>query len=302
MKKINIAELIKDCPQGMELDCTMYNKVSLLSVSDSEDTIFPIKVIREDGNAVVLTKYGQYTDANFAKCVIFPKGKNTWEGFVPPCKFKDGDVISDSLGTCIFKREGNIKGTVDFYCGVVLTDCFRVKDSKSNPDGHYGNIVDYRFATEEERQKLFKAIKDNGYEWNAETKTLEELVKPIFKRGDIVRGKDRRNEHFHILSVDEDSYMINIKGLCIKFKDQNSFELVSDKFDINTLKPFESRVLVRDREGDSWLPATFGCKFKNSEYPFFTMEGGNYKQCIPYDKNKELNGTSDNCDEYYKTW
>jgi hypothetical protein len=23
--KINIAELLKDCPQGMELDCTMYN-------------------------------------------------------------------------------------------------------------------------------------------------------------------------------------------------------------------------------------------------------------------------------------
>ena len=37
-----------------------------------------------------------------------------------------------------------------------------------------------RFATEEEKQKLFKAIKDNGYEWNAETKTLKKLVKPKF--------------------------------------------------------------------------------------------------------------------------
>ena len=37
-----------------------------------------------------------------------------------------------------------------------------------------------RFATEEEKQKLFKAIKDNGYKWNAETKTLEKLVKPKF--------------------------------------------------------------------------------------------------------------------------
>ena len=25
--KINIAELLKDCPQGMELDCTMFDNV-----------------------------------------------------------------------------------------------------------------------------------------------------------------------------------------------------------------------------------------------------------------------------------
>ena len=46
-----------------------------------------------------------------------------------------------------------------------------------------GDILSYqtvRFATEEEKQKLFKAIKDNGYEWNAETKTLKKLVKPKF--------------------------------------------------------------------------------------------------------------------------
>ena len=27
MEKINIAELLKDCPSGMELDCTMYEDV-----------------------------------------------------------------------------------------------------------------------------------------------------------------------------------------------------------------------------------------------------------------------------------
>ena len=82
MKKINVAKLLKDCPQNMELDCTMFNKVTLFTVDDREGVVFPIKVFREDGNPIVLTKYGQYTDADFAKCVIFPKGKTTWDGFV----------------------------------------------------------------------------------------------------------------------------------------------------------------------------------------------------------------------------
>ena len=47
MEKINLVELLKDCPKGMELDCTMYNKVTLLNVN-IEDTCFPIRVKRED--------------------------------------------------------------------------------------------------------------------------------------------------------------------------------------------------------------------------------------------------------------
>ena len=46
-----------------------------------------------------------------------------------------------------------------------------------------GDILSYqtvRFATEEEKQKLFQAIKDNRYKWNAETKTLKKLVEPRF--------------------------------------------------------------------------------------------------------------------------
>ena len=90
-QRINVAKLLKECPTGMELDCTMYDSVTLLSVDDREDICFPIRVVREDGNSIALTKYGQYTDADFAKCVIFPKGKTTWEGFQKP--FKDGDIL-----------------------------------------------------------------------------------------------------------------------------------------------------------------------------------------------------------------
>jgi hypothetical protein len=95
-------------------------------------------------------------------------------------KFKDGDIISDSLDICIFKREGNISGTVDFYCGRDYIGNLVIKDS-NKPDSHFGNIVDYKLATEEEKQKLFDAIGVNGLKWNAETKTLEKSTIPMYK-------------------------------------------------------------------------------------------------------------------------
>ena len=73
----------------MELDCTMYNSVTLLDVDDREEITFPIRVLREDGCPITLTKYGQYIDADYAKCVIFPKGKTTWEGFHKPWTIQD---------------------------------------------------------------------------------------------------------------------------------------------------------------------------------------------------------------------
>ena len=88
---INIAELLKDCPQGMELDCTMYDNVTLDSVSTARD--YPIKIVTKNGFSTKLTQYGQNVGIEEGKCVIFPKGKTTWEGFVPPCKFNVGDRI-----------------------------------------------------------------------------------------------------------------------------------------------------------------------------------------------------------------
>ena len=90
MKKINIAELLKDCPKGMELDCTIYDNVEFEGISDNKD--WPIKISVE-GYPEVLNPYGCISYKDYAKCVICPKGKTTWEGFIPTYKFKNGDVV-----------------------------------------------------------------------------------------------------------------------------------------------------------------------------------------------------------------
>lgn len=301
MERINIAKLLKDCPTGMELDCIMFDNVTLKDVDFNSK--YPIKITHqadEDTYTYALTEYGCWRHTSDSKCLIFPKGKTTWEEFTPPCKFKDGDIISDSLGTCIFKGEGTIKGTVDYYCGISGV-YFSVKNHKQYPNVHFGNIVNYRFAFEEEKEKLFKAIKANGYRWNPKNKTLKEL--PKFKIGDKIRHKTN-NKHYiyEINKVYDDSYGLVGITYNLPIECQKYYELVLDKFDINTLIPFESRVLVRSCANNSWRPAIFGFYKKEDSAPYFVLGGTYWPCCIPYEGNEHLLGATDECDEFYKIW
>ena len=157
-QRINIAELLKDCPKGMELDCLMFDNITLDEVRDY-NRHFPILINSKVG-LIKLTKYGQYFDNDDAKCIIFPKGKTTWEGFQIP--FKDGDIIftdADStrigLGnTWISIFEENRNGGVATY----VDYCNEGKDFYSYLDDKgllclKEDIIQQRLATEEEKQK-----------------------------------------------------------------------------------------------------------------------------------------------------
>lgn len=171
MEKINVAELLKDCPKGMELNCLMYDGCTFDGIAESED--YPIKIQAPDG-AFVFTKYGSISEIESAKCVIFPKGKTTWKGFQRP--FKDGDIVAigDKLSVQVFIFKEYIKARNNYV------RCYMMLDNDETLNTKGGKYYVPRLATEEEKQKLFKAIKDNGYRWNAETKTLEKLVEPKF--------------------------------------------------------------------------------------------------------------------------
>lgn len=257
-KRINIAELLKDCPKGMELDCTVWEKLYFEEITNAD--AFPISCYFEQNGVKIpqyFTKYGCYHSNDNAKCIIFPKDKTTWKGFIPPCKFKDGDIVtcgwnSDSNSfswTCIV-AEPPCKITTDAYlindycsldCNGGFVSCNSAADSATW----------FRLATEEEKQKLFDAIKANGYKWNAEKKCLEKLK--------------------------------------------------ADKFDITTLIPFESKVLMREDDNDCWRPAWYGYK-NDINKRFYAISAGSFRQCIPYAGNEHLLGTTEDCDSYFKTW
>lgn len=297
--KINIAELLRDCPKGMELDCTIWDREAKVFFKRvlNDDFAYPIEVTVKYNNtedSKSFTKYGAFNDLSYCKCVIFPKGKNTWEGFVPPCKFKDGDILTTITGSIFIYKKIDVYN----YCGIYASLDIR--------NGFLPTYCSYledccRFATEEEKQKLFDAIKDNGYRWNAETKTLEELVEPKFKLGDRVKSiynnyqydiKKITNTHYTLVGV-EDKFKYTEPII----KDKN-WELVPNKFDIATLKPFD-KVLVRDGNKDKWNIDFFGYYRDDGTYQCMTFTKN---QCIPYEVNQHLLGTTNDCDDFYKTW
>lgn len=161
-------------------------------------------------------------------------------------------------------------------------------------------LVGLRLATEEEKQKLFDAIKENGYKWNSETKTLEKLITLKFKIGDKIRAKGT-NSYTEIFGIKWDQTETYYETpLCkIPVKDQDKFELVPSKFNVSTLVPFESNVLVRGSYDNIWKPAIYGFNKDNITY---VVGGSGWIQCVPYNGNEHLLGTTNDCDEYYKTW
>lgn len=305
MEKLNIAELLKNCPSGMELNCASYDNVSFDKISDDKKAVYPIfcYITDKEGNrsGISFTENGCESKRYGAKCVIFPKGKNTWEGFTPPCQFKDGDII---FAQYYDLRYVSIVKQIDKSSNIHVYCLYGFTDSVFAIDEILGSLTEnfkIRFATEEEKQKLFQSIKDNGYKWNSKNKTLEKLIKPIFKVGDRIRPKNKKTITKTIGFIFSDSYAL-YDGRLIFFKDQEDYELVPNKFDINTLVPFESRVLVRS--GDSlseWKPAIFGI-YRSKYNNFYVVGGTCWKYCIPYKGNEHLLGKTDDCSDYYKTW
>lgn len=292
MEKINVAELLKDCPKGMELYSPLCGDCKLYSVNDYNITI----EIPNRDSLIILRRDGTYC-AN-GEIMLFPKGKTSWEGFVPPRKFEDGAVLVHTQNQRFIMsiyHERTSELTIKTHC--ILWD--RGEGLSVGKEICY-YVDSVRLATEEEKQKLFKAIKEYGYRWNEETKTLEKLIEPKFKVGDTIVHKVNKESPFIITEITNDCYKGGTQYEVL-IEQQNNFELVPYKFDINSLVPFESKVLVRDNDYDEWRSAFWGHLRQKADMKYDTLRGV-YRQCIPYEGNEHLLGKTNDCDNFYKTW
>ncbi len=354
-EKVNIAELLKDCPNGMELDCPLFDGLVLEGV-EGDDSEYPIRVKTKEGEIWSVTSYGCWDNTQSAKCIIFPKGKTTWEGFVPPCDFKDGDVIY--LKTKLFEWISIFKNCIENGITTYADYCLSDRIFYGNNDVatllcENERICDKRLATEEEKKEFFNELAANGYVWDAESKTLThyECVKlGDFNDGDLLYVKTAKGIEiiFAYRKTYDDKYLrkyvsvvkqtgmllVNLDAVCeinhienirlatdaengeffsvcdkngykwdcenktLKKKTDTEQQRSGHKFDIGTLKPFD-KVLVRDGKG-LWRPCLFGADMI-AGYRYFTS-GGDYKECVPYEGNEHLVGTTKDCDDYYKAW
>ncbi len=221
---------------------------------------------------------------------------------------KDGDVLFTSSSACsdtfVFKSIDE-KGNAECYFAYDSEDGFT--------EGKYhfiGSASDCKPATKVQCDFLMKAMKDAGYEWDAEKKELKKLVEPKFKVGDkivntIIKYMGGLGTQYIISEITDDKYIFT-DGSCMFINNQDSWELSPDKepkFDPKTLKAFD-KVLVRDLKNDIWKIDFYSCnKRAGREYPYRCVRSIYSKYCIPYnDDTKHLVGTKDEAPKYYRYW
>ena len=189
-ENLNLVEILKDCPKGTKLYSTVFGEVKFMGIN--ENAPYPIIVKVNDENFDSFTADGKILLRSDGECTLFPsKEQRDWskfkpkkEGFVPPCEFKDGDILSYQCGRLknrtIYIYRYHERFNTAFYVALSgdVNETFRIDNKGGWSLNGYNDTA--RFATEEEKQKLFDAIKENGYKWNAETKTLEKLIKSKF--------------------------------------------------------------------------------------------------------------------------
>lgn len=224
-KEINIAEILKDMPQGTKLWTPICGEVELLDNVLSD--VYPIIVKDSCLMKYSFTENGTYYEQKGAVMLLFPsKDMLDWSKF-----FKEGDVLE--------------------------------------------NTTDNVFP----KYVIFKKFVDDKY-------TTFEAINGIVLGDEPVKYSIQNTLSY---SKVEDEDM----ALEIKKKIQN---IVGKKPESSApdFQPFD-KVLVRDHDGQKWIPTLFGffCQDEGYVFPYETACGA-YKCCIPYnEKTKHLLGTKE---------
>lgn len=146
--KINIEEILKDCPKGMKLYSPIYGEIELRKMY--RNTEYPIWIatgIDRKGNFTSDGRFdGQYPSA---ECLLFPSSEmRDWTKF-----FKRGDVVIKNGGgmAAVFDGWANdtyteFNTTVNLYC-----------DNNTGEEEVCTTLL-FRKATEEERNQFIEKV------------------------------------------------------------------------------------------------------------------------------------------------
>ncbi len=92
-ENLNLVEILRDCPGGTKLYCTIFGDVTFEGIYDDEDLDdlddldLPIKIRTTDGDLESLSINGQYYASREGECILFPSKENRdWSTFKVPVK------------------------------------------------------------------------------------------------------------------------------------------------------------------------------------------------------------------------
>lgn len=333
-EKINIAEILKDKPQGTKLYDWLYNidvESDTISTTDTETVVWCIN--ETDNNTTChrgYSEFGTVRGCSDGLRILLPsKEMRDWSKFA----WKKGDVLISNDG----KKEVFFNGfTDDTYALFKAKHGFEVlSDGNTMYLADEDGIAtsDYTLEDNDAAQTYINTIEERlGGKPNRETLEIEP-VQSEFKDGDIVYADYGHKQAVFIVSGKTDlsegynSFIaLDLWGLtldmgCMSFfkKDLCKLRLAtgeekqqlfsalakegkawdSEKKQIVDLKPNWTpkpfdKVLVRDSKSDKWRANLFGYMDKDR---YYCCVYANWIYCIPYEENEHLLGTTKDVEE-----
>lgn len=317
-QKLNIAEILKNKPQGTKLYDLLRNiEVELDSIShtDYENSIW---CRYNDIDPYDLYEYSTFGTErgwlNGLQILLPSKEMRDWEKFA----WKKGDVLAGAFGAlCIFDKWAN-----DDYTR------FDAKFVTPKSRGTTFEVEDWCKITNEAciRQYIRDIEEDNGGKLNLTTLEIENN-QPEFKDGDIVcisgmgylaygivksiDNSSKKLEYYalndmstlktddwlsfedkQIQSITETQQIILFDALAKEGKawDAEKKQIVDLKPKVE-FKPFD-KVLVRHQKTEEWSANIFSHTDKTDEYLDYVCVNSRWEFCIPYEGNELLLGTT----------
>lgn len=340
-KELNIAEILKDKPQGTKLYDLLYNVDVELDTISATDTEIVVWCTNKDKNYIAChlsySEFGTVRGYPDGLQILLPSKKmRDWRKFA----WKKGDVLVSNNG----KREVFFKTWEnDSYTKFVGFHCLITND---NEEVEYDNGTtvfntnDFKGTEAEDAAQSYINTIEERLGGKLNLTTLEIQKQPEFKDGDILCIIDRIKSCKYLLInknqegsciycyatmlegdlviMTEGGFLFDNRYLSKRYateeEKQQLFEALAKKgkvwdaekkqiVDLKpkwTPKPFD-RVLVRNTDTEEWFPGFFE-KFDSTwNNPYHIMNRRSmtdfaFKQCIPYEGNEHLLGTTNNMD------
>ena len=172
----NLVSILKHCPEGTKLYSPIYGEVTLYSVNNRRIDVIATNCSDETTH-IEFSRLGRISsEFSNSECVLFPsKDQRDWSKFKIPTK--KGDVIMfNGMYPCLVTGDYS-KDLSMWCCGLLEDDDFCTNIMHPSE----WNACFYTFATEEIKDKLFKAMDKAGYTWDGETLRKKPQFKPFEK-------------------------------------------------------------------------------------------------------------------------
>ena len=310
--KINIAEILKDKPQGIKLYADAFGELSIEDICTEYE--LGITLLDKEGDELYFYNDGKYN--SHGEPILVPsKSMRDWRKLA----WKKGDVLTskDNDIHVIFEKFEDDAYT-RFKGKQYLWKRLDEKDYSKEESQMLTSV--FEKATDDVAQTYIKTIEEH-LDGKLNLETLEIEKQPEFKDGDIVvYGKSvaicRRiykhtlsfyvsldemfgllfddevesSEEYRFATEEEKQQLFDALEKEGKAWDAEKKQIVDLKPKVE-LKPFD-KVLVRNRNTQRWNVDLFGFKSGDGVNIFYHCVGSSWNFCIPYIGNESLLGTT----------